>query len=111
APMKIELLQRVNKHVFETHWRVKALATDWGDYDVFVAFVCLGLGSLLRLASQSRSVGVRAVRSANAVVLGLGSLFIFLNLHSGENNYLYPILSKVLEWSSLGPYLSLDFFF
>jgi len=54
---------------------------------------------------------VKAVRAANGIVLGLGLLFIFLTFHTGENNYLYPIMTGTLKWTSLGPYLSLDFFF
>jgi hypothetical protein len=44
-------------------------------------------------------------------VLSLGLLFILLTFHAQEKNYLYPILSGVLNWDSLIPYLSLDFFF
>ena len=55
--------------------------------------------------------GVKAVRTANAAVVGLGLCFLFLTFHSGDNNYLYPIQTGVLKWTSLGPYLSLDLCF
>src|SRR5262249_14658879 len=71
----------------------------------------LGVTSILRLAAETNRSGVKAVRWANATVLAIGLLLIFLTSHSGQNNYLYPILSGLLDLSSLGPYLSLDLFF
>jgi len=109
--IKIALIVRLGKQLFETHWRVALAETNWGDYVLFGGFVFLGVLSLIKLDIQCRLVGLKAVRVANAVIFALGLLFIFLTSHSGENNYLYPILSGVLPWSSLGPYLSLDWFF
>jgi hypothetical protein len=112
ASIKIALLVGLGRHLGEIHWRVGASRTTWCHPEVACyLFVCLGVLSLWRLARHCRSVGVKAVRAANGIVLGLGLLFIFLTFHTGENNYLYPIMTGTLKWTSLGPYLSLDFFF
>jgi len=112
ALIKIALLAGLGRHLGEIHWRVGLSRTTWCHPAVaFYLFVGLVVLNLARLASYCRSVGVKAVRAANAIVLGLGLIFILLTFHTGENNYLYPIMTGVLKWTSLGPYLSLDFFF
>lgn len=111
AAIKLALLFQLRKQVFEIHFRVDTVEEKWWNTVAFGLFLCLGVASLLQLGRQCRSVGVRAVRTANAVVLALGLTFIFLTFHEGDKNYVYPILTGVLNWRSLGPYLSLDFFF
>ena len=112
ASIKIALLVGLGRHLGEIHWRVAGSRTNWCHPVVASClFVCLGVLSLWQLARHCRSVGVKAVRAANGIVLVLGLLFIFLTFHTGENNYLYPIMTGVLKWPSLGPYLSLDLFF
>lgn len=111
AGIKLALLLVLRKQLFEVHWRVQAPEIAWGDYVAFGVFVCLGVISLAELGRHCRSVGVKAVRAANAAVMGLGLLFIFLTFHEADKNYVYPILSGVLNWRSLGPYLSLNLFF
>jgi hypothetical protein len=111
ALVKVALLIGLRGHLCETHWRVGSSGTTWCNDAAYYLFVGLGVLSLLGLAQRCRSVGIKAVRSANGVVLGLGLLFIFLTFHTGEKNYLYPIQTGVLKWTSLGPYLSLDLCF
>ena len=112
ALIKIALVAGLGRHLGEIHWRVGGARTTWCPPAVaFYLFVGLGVLSLLGLAQRCRSVGLKAVRAANGIVLGLGFLFIFLTFHTGKNNYLYPIMTGVLNWASLGPYLSLDLFF
>jgi arylsulfatase A-like enzyme len=112
ASIKIGLLVGLGRHLGEIHWRVGSSPPTWSHPAIaFYLFVCLGVLSLLGLAQRCRSVGVKAVRAANGMVLGLGLLFIFLTFHSGDKNYLYPIMTGMLKWTSLGPYLSLDLFF
>ena len=113
ASIKIALLAGLDRHLSEIHWRVGGGArTAWCPPAVaYYLFVCLGVLSLLGLARRCRSVGLEAIRAANGMVLGLGLLFIFLTFHNGEKNYLYPIMTGILKWSSLGPYLSLDLCF
>ena len=112
ASIKIALLVGLGRHLGEIHWRVGESRTAWCPPAIaYYLFVGLGVLSLLGLAGRCRSVGVKAVRAANGIVLGLGLLFIFLTFHSGEKNYLFPIMTGILKWTSLGPYLSLDLFF
>jgi hypothetical protein len=109
--IKIWLLAGLGKHLYEIHWRVEPVDITWVNYAAFGVLMLLGALSLGSLARQTSAAGVKAVRTANATVLALGLALILLTFHSGENNYLYPILTGVLRWTSLGPYLSLDFFF
>jgi hypothetical protein len=110
--IKVLLLAGLGKYLCDTHWRVETGAElGWVDGVVFGLFLVLGVGSLLVLARDCRRVGIGAVRAANATVLGLGLLFIFLTFHTGPRNYLYPIMTQVLKWDSLRPYLSLDLCF
>ncbi|MFO1512695.1 MAG: hypothetical protein U1F83_07250 [Verrucomicrobiota bacterium] len=51
------------------------------------------------------------MRLANGLMLGFGALLIFLTFHEGDNNYLYPVMTGVLKWKDLVPYLSLNLFF
>jgi arylsulfatase A-like enzyme len=113
AAIKIGILAGLGRHLGEIHWRVGGGSrTAWCPPAVaYYLFVGLGVLSLLGLARRCRSVGLEAVRAANGIVLSLGLLFIFLTFHSGEKNYLYPIMTGMLKWSSLGPYLSLDLCF
>src|ERR1035437_10204112 len=109
--VKVALLVGLRKHLCEIHWRIASPPTTWCNYVAFGLFVCLGVLSLLGLAQRCRSVGLKAVRAAKGVVLGLGLLFLFLTFQRGDNKYLYPITTGILKWTSLGPYLSLDLCF
>jgi len=111
ASLKVALLLGLRKHLCEIHWRIASPSRTWCNDVLFGLFVCLGVLSLLGLARRCRSAGRKTVRAANGVVLSLGLLFIFLTFHSGDNNYLYPITTGILKWTSLGPYLSLDLCF
>src|ERR1043166_5486257 len=111
ALVKLALLAGSGKHLHEIHWRVGGIPAGWVGYAALWAFVGIGVWSLLAMGRHCQSVGLRAVRAANAVVLGLALLFIFLTFHEGPKNYLYPVMTGTLGWKDLGPYLSLDFFF
>jgi len=109
--VKLALMVELRKHLHEIHWRVDGQPTTWVNYASFYGFLVLGLLSLVELARRCREVGLKAVRAANALVLVLGFLFIFLTFHIGNKNYLYVVTSGSLGWKGLLPYLSLDFFF
>jgi hypothetical protein len=109
--VKLALLIGSAKHLHEIHWRVGGPPSGWTGYAVFFAFIGLGVWSLVELSRHCRAVGIKAVRTANVVVLTLALLFFFLTFHEGENNYLYPVMTGTLKWKNLGPYLSLNFFF
>src|ERR1051326_1326701 len=111
AGIKVALLVRLGKPLFDVHWRVTPHLPVWGDYILFGSFVVIGFISLIQLQRHCAIAGVRAIRAANAIVLSLGLLFVFLTFHAQGRNYLFPILTGVLDWNSLIPYLSLDLFF
>src|SRR3954451_7040135 len=46
--IKLALLVCLRKHLFEIHWRVEPVETNWGDQLAFFVFVCLGVLSLFR---------------------------------------------------------------
>jgi len=111
AGIKFGLLWSLRKELYETHWRISGVPDSWVNSLAFYGFILLGFVSLGTLAHRCRKAGVKTVRAANAAVLLLGLLFIFLTFHSGESNYLYPVMTGLLKWSNLVPYLSLDLFF
>ena len=111
AGIKVALVVSFGKKLFETHWRLTPHEPVWGDYVLFGFFVLIGGASLLKLQRHCALAGVKAIRAANAIVLVLGLLFIFLTFQAQGKTYLFPILSGVLNWDSLIPYLGLDLFF
>ena len=111
AFVKVAMLFGLGHHLREIHWRLNEAEETWVNPVAFYLFVGLGVAGLAQLARYCRAAGVGAVRAVNFTVLALGLLFIFLTFHSGENNYLFPILNGILKWDSLGPYLSLDLCF
>ena len=111
AAIKVVMLFGLQKHLFETHWRVTGLKDSWLDSVAFYGFGLVGALSLAGLGRWCGSVGVKAVRWANAAVVLLGLLFIFLTFHEGPRNYVSRIMDGNLEWSGLIPYLSMNSFF
>lgn len=109
--IKLILLLGLGKHLQEIHWRVAAEQRTWLNYIAFIGVAAVGVVTLLQLSRHCQGVGLKTVRHLNGAILALGLLFIPLTFHEGANNYLYPILTGVLDWKSLIPYLCLDFFF
>jgi hypothetical protein len=109
--LKVLLLTRLPKHLFETHYRFGGTEENWVNYAAFLAFVALGAACMTKLGLACQKHGVRAVRFANFMIVSSGLLLILLTRHTGDKNYLYPVMTGVLPASSLWPYLSLDFFF
>lgn len=109
--VKVALLVGLHSHLGQIHGRIQPQPKTWLTYLAFYALVGLGISALLELDRRCQTIGVRAVRWLNAVILGLGLMLVLLTFRQGDKNYLYPILTGVLPWSSLVPYLSLDLFF
>ena len=105
------MLWELRKHLQETHWRVDAQTPGWSDYGAFYGFIVIALLSLAGLAGRCRKAGLTAIRAANLSILLLGFAFVILGLHSGDKNYLYLELARILPWQDLGAYLKLDFLF
>ncbi len=111
ALIKVFLLIGLRKHLQEIHWRTGDEPAGWLNLVTFCALAGILAYTLFRLGRQCRTGGVRAVRVANAMVLGFGGLMIFLAFHEGDKNYLSPIMAEILGWKDLWPYLSLNLFF
>ena len=108
---KLAMIFGQGESLYELHWRLGGLRPSWVNAFAFFSFIALGGLSLVTLEKSCRSEGVRAVRTLNAVVLALGLVFLFLTFHNGEKNFLYPVLSGVLKWTSLCSYSANSLFF
>ena len=111
ALIKLALLIELRTQLQQAHWRVGAQPQSWLGFVAFGVALLVGVGTLALLSRQCQTVGVRAVRRVNAIVVGLGLCLIFPTFHEGDRNYLYPILTGVLQWTSLLWYFSMDLFF
>jgi hypothetical protein len=108
---KLILLAGQGENLYEAHWRIGGLRITWVNDLAWYVFVVLGTLGVLRLGTCCQLIGVKAVRVVNATVVILGLCFVFLTFHNGDKNYLYPLLSGVLHWTSVGPYLANSLFF
>jgi phosphoglycerol transferase MdoB-like AlkP superfamily enzyme len=108
---KIVMLVGLRKELFEIHWRVSDRAPNWLNSFAFYLFVGLVPLNLWKLSARCMPGGARVVRAANACVLFLGAVFIFLTFHEGDRNYLYAVMSGILTWKNLGWYLISNSFF
>jgi len=109
--IKLTLLIGLRKHLQEIHWRNSGDPMSWVGTLAFYSLAGVLVNSLIQLGRQCQPAGLRAVRVANATVLAFGGLLIFLTFHEGDSNYLYPVMTGVLKWVQLVPYLSLNLFF
>ncbi len=109
--IKILLLWTYRRHLYEIHWRVSSLKPDWLDPMAFYLFALLVGLNLWVLGGRGAAMGIRAARTVNFCVLGLGAAFIFLTFHAGDKNYLFPLLNGILTWKNISWYLAMDFFF
>jgi Sulfatase len=109
--VKVFLLLSLRKYLFEIHWRIGALAPSWLDEAAFYLFALLIGLNLWVLGVRCATIGIRTMRTTNFCVLGLGAAFIFLTLHAGDKNYLFPVMNGTLTWKNLGWYLAMDFCF
>lgn len=109
--LKILLIAGQGKNLYEAHWRIGPTHVDWLNVGAFGAMVVFTGLALARLGRECQSLGARSVRAVNAAVVLLGLSFILLTFHNGDKNYFYPVLSGVLQWNSVGPYLANSLFF
>lgn len=111
ALIKTVLLIGLRKHLQEIHWRTSGDSLNWLGMFAFYALAVVLVYNLVQFGRRCQPGGVRAVRVANALILAFGGLLIFLAFHEGDKNYIYPVMTGVLKWSDLTPYLSLNLFF
>src|SRR5436190_5782634 len=109
--VKVRLVLGQGESLYEMHWRLGGVRPGWVDGFAFFWFVILGGLTLIRLGKSCRSVGTSTVRVANAAVMVLSLFFLFLTFHNGDKNLLYPVLSGVLDWTSLSSYSANLLFF
>ncbi len=109
--VKVVMLVSLRKELFEIHWRVSEEAPTWLNGFSFYLFAVLAGLNLWKLSARCMPAGVRVVRAANACVLFLGALFIFLTFHEGDKNYLYAVMNDILSWKDLRWYLITNFCF
>ncbi len=105
------MLASIRSYLYQIHWRFGLPANNWVNEVAFYLFVLLIGLNLWYFAAQCSAGGARIVRVANAGVLALGSMFVLLTFHTGDKNYLYPVLNGILSLHDLGSYLSLTLFF
>ncbi len=111
AVLKVLLVAQQGQSLYEAHWRFNSASGNWVNYAAFFVFLLLGALSLGQLSRCYPTAGLRGIRTINATLVLLGLSFIFLTFHNGNKNFLYPILSGVLNWRSLGPYVANALFF
>jgi arylsulfatase A-like enzyme len=109
--VKLALLAGMTKHLHEIHWRVEHLPVSWLNFAAFFLFVGLFVAGIWSLGLACRQTAVRSIRIINLLILVLGLAFCFITSHSGDKNYLQLVMSGVLRWNALLPYLQLDLFF
>jgi hypothetical protein len=111
SAIKVLLLVSQGQSLYEAHWRTNGTQASWLNYAAFYGFIVLGGLSLVQLGNRHRAIGTTRLHALNGTVLILGLGFILLTFHNGDKNYFYPILSGVLKWTSLGPYIANSLFF
>src|SRR5690349_12083364 len=82
--IKLALILRLAPHLYQTHWRVAGDELTAIGQAAFYLFAALAVSHLFLLARDCRLAGVKAVRVANAAILVIGFLFIFLTFHNGQ---------------------------
>src|SRR6185312_6124893 len=95
--IKIIMLVSLRKELFEIHWRVSEEAPTWLNAFAFYLFALLIGTNLWKLSARCMPAGVKVVRAANACVLFVGAVFVFLTLHEGDKNYLYAVMNDILS--------------
>jgi arylsulfatase A-like enzyme len=103
--VKLVMLVSLRKELFEIHWRISDEAPNWLNFFSFYLFAALAGLNLWKFSARCMPAGVRVVRAANACILFLGALFLFLTFHEGDKNYLYAVMNGILGWQDLRWYL------
>jgi hypothetical protein len=109
--VKLIMLVSLRKHLFEIHWRISGEPVSWLNSVAFYLFAGLAGLILWQFGTRCMPAGARVVRSANACVLFLGALFLFLTFHEGDKNYMYAVMNGILSWKDVGWYLISSFCF
>lgn len=111
AVLKILLVAQQGRSLYEAHWRLNSASGSWVNYAAFYFFLLLGVLGLAQLSRCYPTAGLKGIRALNVTAVVLALSFIFLTFHNGNRNYFYPVVSGLLKWTSLGPYLANALFF
>lgn len=96
--IKLSLLVHLKKELFQAHFRIMLTPTNWVARAAFYVFLGLGVTTLMRLGSRCKLLGgVKTVRTANYVVLGLGLLCIFGTFAFGGESLPFWMIAKGLK--------------
>lgn len=109
--VKLILLVGLRKELFEIHYRVGELPPTWVNFGAFYLFAVLAGLNIWKLSARCMPAGVRIVRSANAAILFLATIFILFTFHAGDRNYLNAIMTEMLHFKDLRWYLVTNLFF
>ena len=109
--IKLVLLGSLESHLYHTHWRVATPAPTWLDhcnFFLFASLVPLTLGLIGRSIPPAQT---RTIRGLNAGLIVVGLLFACLTFKRMGSNYLYPVMSGLLNMSDVWHYLQMDLCF
>lgn len=106
--IKVAILWNFREHLYQIHWRVVDEHITWFNVVAFVLFAgCVGV-HLWLFANECMGGGARRVRFANATVLILAGMFIFLTFHEGDKGYLFALINGVLKFKDIKWYLIMN---
>lgn len=109
--IKLILMVGLRKELYETHYRVGELPPNWVNTVAFYLFALLVGLNVWKLGTRCMPAGVRMVRSANAAILFLATIFIVFTFHAGDRNYLNAIMTEMLHFTDLQWNLKMSLFY
>jgi len=109
--IKLIVIVGLRKELFEIHYRVNEFPPSWVNYAAFYLFALLAGLNVWKLGARCMPAGVRIVRSANAAILLLATVFILFTFHAGEQNYLNTVMTEMLTLKNVGWFLISNSFF
>jgi glucan phosphoethanolaminetransferase (alkaline phosphatase superfamily) len=111
AGIKLALLGSLSNHLYLAHWRIDSPDPAWLDFASFYLFVLLGPLTLALIGRSIAAREVRTIRWFNVGFIVAGLLFAFLTFERMKSNYLYPVLTGILNVTDVLNYLKMDLFF
>lgn len=109
--IKLILLTGLRKELFEIHWRVSEAPPTWVNSAAFYVFALVAGLNIWKLGARCMPAGVRIVRSANAAILFLSTIFVLFTFHAGDRSYLNAVMTEMLQVKDLRWYLISSLFF
>lgn len=98
--IKLSLLLHLKKELFQAHFRILHAPNDWVARTAFFTFLGLSVATLVRFGSRCNPLGVKALRTANYMVLGLGLICIVWTFGYAGGSLPFLIIAKGLKVTS-----------